>query len=201
MSKSENRSSPENQKAKRCKIVDLIQEKLDGDVLKDFEKFLDFLKEEKINTPWERFGYEGIHTFCIKHKGQNIGQIGFLDNENHVRIQIITEWSNFNLYVEGQPVEITDMLTERLSYKCTHCRPGWGCEESSGKNFELADKRYEKRCAHVPSYRFISGDMNTFTLYTPIFRQPQEPVGEFPMEIIKKLILARKEYIIKTIVK
>ena len=196
-----NRSSPETQKAMRCKIHDLIQEKLSGDVLKDFEAFLDFLKEEKINTPWERFGYEGIHTFCIKHKGQHIGQIGFLNDENHVRIQVIAEWSNFDSYVEGQPVEVIDMLMERLSYTCIHCRPGWDCEKNSGWTRKLAGKQYENRCSHMSTYRFISGDMNTFTLYTPIFRQPQESVGEFPLETVKKLILARKAYIAKTAAK
>ena len=47
----DNMSSPENQKAKRCKINDHIQEKLNGDALTNFEVFLEFLKQEKINIP------------------------------------------------------------------------------------------------------------------------------------------------------
>ena len=195
-------SSAENQKAKRCKINDLIQEKLNGDALTNFEAFLEFLKQEKINIPWARFGWEGIHTFHIKHKSQHIGELSFLDDENHVRIIINTAWGNLDLYTEGQPDEVTDMLTERLNYKCISCRPNWDCAiKASDRSVELAGKRYEKICAGATGYGFISGDMSTFTLGPPRWQQPQEPVGEFPLEMVKKLILARKEYIVKTTAK
>ena len=192
-------SSPENQKAKRCKINDLIQEKLNGDALTNFEVFLEFLKQEKINIPWARFGWEGIHTFHIKHKGKGIGELSFLDEENHVRLQIGTEESNFDLYVEGQPREIVDMLTERLSHKCICCRPDWDCAKASGRSAELAGKRYENICTSAPNYIFISDNMSTFTLYTPLWQLPRKPAGVFSSEIIKKLIVAKKEHIIKTI--
>ena len=197
----DNMSRPENQKAKRCKINDLIQEKLNGDVLKNFEAFLEFLKQEKINIPWARFGWEGIHTFHIKHKGKGIGELSFLDDENHVRIQINNDWNNLDLYVKGQPNEITDVLTERLSYKCICCRPDWGCGKDLGKSVKFASKNYVNICASAPFYVFISDNMNTFTLYTPLWQQPRKQVGVFPLETVNKLILAKREHIVKTIAK
>ena len=198
----ENMSSPESQKAKRCKIDELIQEKLSGDMLRDFQAFLGFLKEEKITCPWARFGWEGIHTFHIKHKGQNIGEISFPDGENHIRIQINTvDWNkdDFDLYTEGQANEIVEMLMNRLSHKCKNCRPDWGCARASGMSAEVAGKRYEKICAGVKIYKFIGDNMNTLTLYTPLWQKPAEPIGLIPLDMVKKLILARKEYVVKTI--
>ena len=191
-------SSPEKQKAKRCKINDLMQEKLNGAALENFETFLEFLKQEKINIPWARFGWEGIHTFHIKHKGKNIGELSFLDDENQVRIQINTDGNNFDVYIEGQPNEIVDMLIERLSHKCICCRPDWDCAKSMGKSAELAGKRYENICTSAPSYLFISGNMNVFTLFTPIWQVPRKPVGVFSLDTVKKLLLAKKEHIVKT---
>ena len=190
-------SSSENQKSKRCKINDLILEKLNGDALTNFEVFLEFLQQEKINIPWARFGWEGVHTFHLKHKGKIIGELSFLDDENHVRIQINNEWSNLDSYAEGQPNEIVDILTERLGYKCINCRPDWGCGKASGRSAELAGKRYEKICDSAPIYVFVSSNMNTFTLYTPLWQVPRKPVGEFSSEMIKKLLLAKKEHINK----
>ena len=198
MSNRENRSHPENQKAMRCKIDEFIQEKLSEDVLQDFEEFLEFLKQEKITCPWARFGWEGIHTFHMKHKGKNIGEVSFL-GENHIRIQVSTnEWKveNFDLYLDGQPNEVVDMLMERAAYECTKC-----CQNicSAGLNVEIAGKRYANRCMNMSGYRFVGDSMREFTLYSP--RTVSEPVGLIPLESIKKLIVAKKEHIIKTIAK
>ena len=190
-------SSPENQKAKRCKINDLIREKLSGETLKDFEAFLGFLKEEKINTPWARFGWEGIHTFHMKHKGIGIGEIGFLNDENHIRFSIGTNgWrvESFDSYLEGQDSEVVDMLMERLTYKCTKCRPDFTC--SVGLNAKIGDVIYNNRCMNVSVYRFV-GNMQEFTLYTP--RITPEAVDVFSLEMLKKLILAKKKADHKTI--
>ena len=204
MATSKNMSSPENQKAKRCKINDFIQEKLSGDVLKDFKAFLELLKEEKITTPWARFGWEGIHTFHIKHKGKGIGEISFPDDENHIRIQVHAgNWNKdgFDLYTEGQANEIFAMLMERTSHKCIRCRPDWDCAKALGRSAEIAGERYENVCAYMNMSKFIGDNMNALTLYTPRWSYPPEPVGSFPLEVIKKLILAQKEFIIKTTTK
>ena len=198
MPNSENRSSPKNQKAMRRKIDELIQEKLNGDVLTDFVAFLDFLKHEKITCPWTRFGWEGIHTFHLKHKGQNVGAISILDGENHIRISVGTNgWrvENFDLYLQDQPGDVVDMLMERASYKCTKCSPNMWCFEAEGFTAEIAGKRYEKRCVSMSGYWFIGNSMKELTLYSP--RAAQEPIGLIPLEMIKKLILAKKEHIIK----
>ena len=91
------------------------------------------------------------------------------------------------------------MLIEQINHKCIRCRPDWDCAKTLGRNAEIAGKRYENRCAYMNIYKFISNNMNILTLYTPRWSHPPEPTGFIPLNTVKKLILARKGYIIKTI--
>jgi len=195
----------ENQKSQKLKIEELAPKKLDGEFLKDFNDFLDFLKREKISAPWK-----SINGFKMKYKGEGVGGISFLgeggwadgivEAKNHIHIGVDTigyRKDGFDLYLDGQSDEIKKMLMERLSYLCIHCRPTCGCSQVSGRNAAAAGKMYEKVCANMTGYGFSGDNMRELTLFSPRASFTPEPVGKYPIETVKKLILARKAYIDK----
>ena len=190
-------------KAEKLIINDFARGKSNGDFLDAFETFLGFLKQEKNICPWRGIlrAQPHVKRFHMMYKNKKIGQIDFIDDRsNYIEITIDTVgWTgdDFDLYIEGQPDEIIDMLMERLRNTCVNCHinPTYGC--SPGRNAEVAGKQYEKLCVYITLYWFDSDNMQEFTLYARRYTTTK-PVGLVPLETIKKLILARKEYITKT---
>ncbi|MCL2547435.1 MAG: hypothetical protein FWE06_09705 [Oscillospiraceae bacterium] len=185
------------------KINEIARDKLNSNFANDFEAFLNFLKQEKITTPWRGIlrAQPHIIRFYMKHKGKDVGHIDFNDDiANYIDIQVITVgWlkNDFDVYLEGQPNEIFDMLTERLSQKCIHCNTNHAnC--SPGRSAEVAGKQYEKICVAMTLYKFGGDNMQELTLHRPQYIATK-PVGLVPLEMIKKLILARRDYIAKAI--
>jgi len=181
------------QKKVKPKIDETAKNNLDGELLKDFEKFLDYLKQEKISLPWK-----SINGYNMKYKSKNVGRITIVENCIHIGVETVG-WgkSDFDEYLEGQSDEITDMFMERLTHKCTQCRPTCGCSRGPGKTIQVLGNWYENICNNTPEYVFRSYNMTEMTLYTPRASHTPEPVCQVPIERIKKLITAKKEYIEK----
>jgi hypothetical protein len=175
------------------KIEETAQKNLDGEALKDFEKFLDYLKQEKISLPWKSIG-----GYNMKYKGKNVGRINLA--KNHINIGVETVgWGKggFDEYLEGQSDEIADMFMERLTHKCTQCRPTCGCSRGPGKTIQVRGVWYENICNNTPEYSFNSGNIREMTLHTPRAAHAPEPLFQVPIETVKKLITAKKAYIEK----
>ena len=180
------------QKAEKLTVEDLAHRLLNGNLLKEFGEFLDFLKEEGMRVPWA-----SINAFNINYKGKRAGYIN-IHKINCVGIKIPTaEPYEFDNYFWGQPDEIIDVFIKNINMKCTRCYPGHG----SGMTVTLFGKQYENYCFNRQRFHFISsGDnMRTLTLLGPNTpgNGPPAQSCEVSIEIVKKLILIRKEYIIK----
>jgi len=183
------------------KINEIARSKLSSNFANDFDTFLNLLKQEKITTPWRGIlrAQPSTIRFMMKHKGKEVGHIDFIDyRKNYIRIQVISVgWlhDGFDVYLEGQPNEVIDMLMERLRHKCTFCQPTYAC--CPGRSAEVLGTRYEKICSGMTLYGFGGDNMQEFTLFSP--RMIGEPVGLVSLEMIVKLILARREYIARAI--
>lgn len=148
------------QKTAKLKIKDIAMQQLNGEFLREFEEFLEFLKSEKITLPWK-----SINGFKMVYKGKNIGSItlgapGWSDdaihNKNYIYIGVDTVgWAHYDElddYVEGQEDEIINLLMERLENKCRQCRPTCGCSRGPGMNTVISGKQYANICVHAPHY-------------------------------------------------
>ncbi|MCL2773553.1 MAG: hypothetical protein FWD71_09415 [Oscillospiraceae bacterium] len=174
-------------------IEETAKKNLEGELLKEFEKFLDYLKQEKISLPWK-----SIDGYNMKYKSKNVGRLCLAKNHIHIMVETVG-WGkdSFDEYIDGQPDEIVDMFMERLTHKCTQCRPTCGCSRGPGKTIQVLGKQYENICNNTPEYGFNSDNMNEMTLYTPRASHTPEPVCQVPIETVKKLITAKKRYIEK----
>ena len=196
----------ENQKAEKLTIMDVARKQLSGDILDEFEMFLGFLKDEKINPVWK-----SINGFSAKYKGEGVcsitlGAPGWFDNaierKNYIGVGVETVgWGKigFDEYLEGQDDEIIRLFMEQISNKCVHCRPTCGCSKVSGRTIEVAGRQHENVCMNATGYKFYaSGDnMREFIMCSPCAVYPPIEVRPVPIETVKKLIMARKAYITK----
>jgi len=191
------------QKAKKLTVGEVARQQLSGNIYNEFEKFLCFLNEEKIKLTWK-----SINGFNAKYKGKSVcsvtlGAPGWLDNaierKNYVGINVATTDWDFDKYLEGQNDEIAALFMEQISNKCVHCRPTCGCSKVSGRVVGVSGKQYENVCMNAPSYKFYASDddMNEFIMCSPCAVYPPVEVRSVPIEIVKKLIMARKDYITK----
>lgn len=195
-----------SEKKIKPKIETIAQELLDGEMLNGFNELLDFLKNEKINFSWT-----SVNGWNANYKGKRIGKLYLRGGKNFFDIVIDTVncfKDDYDTYLEGQPGEIAEMLTERVSHQCVHCRPTCGCSHNSGKTVQISGKRYENACANSTVYGFntSSGDMRIMTLIKPC--AGEFPAGtpferttpiDVPIETVEKLILASKKYVEKTL--
>jgi len=192
----------EAQKAKKLTVLDVARTQLDGAFLTQFEAFLTFCDNEKIRLPWK-----SINGFKMTYKGKNIGGLtlgagGWLDNNvgkrNYLLLHInTTDRHDYDAYLHNQPQLITDLFMEQISHKCTHCRPTCGCSKVSGRTIHVANTSHENVCMNAIGYKFYaSGDgMQTLTMCTPRAVYPPEDVRKVPLDTVKALMLARKDYI------
>lgn len=190
------------QKAGKLKITEVARQILNGEFLREFEEFLEFLKSEKISLPWK-----SINGFKMVYKSKNVGSITIGNSgdatrkQNYISVNVETvgwaHWDELDGYLEGQSDEIFGLLMERLENKCKQCRPTCGCSKGPGMNLNVSGKQYTNICVNAPHYGFNnSGDtMREMTLNSPCAVYPPIPVRNIPMETVKKLILARKKYI------
>jgi len=186
------------------KIETVAQELLDGEMLNGFNELINFLKSENISLLWTSF-----NGWNANYKGKRVGKLYLRGGNNFFDIVIDTVncfKNDYDTYLEEQPGEIADMLLERVSHQCVHCRPTCGCSHSSGKTVHISGKRYENTCVNSTAYGFKTsgGDMQTMTLIKPCAGDfpegtpPERAVPtEVPMETVKKLILASKAYVTK----
>ena len=195
----------EKQKAEKLTMQDVVREQLSGNIRDEFEKFLEFLNEEKIKTVWK-----SINGFNANYKGERIctmtlGAPGWLDNaikrKNYISINVLTADWDFDKYLEGQNEKIADLFMEQISNKCVHCRPTCGCSKASGRTVQVSGKKYENVCMNALLYKFyvVGDDMREMTMCSPCALYPPVEIHPVPLETIKNLILARKEYAVKSL--
>ncbi len=195
----------EMQKAKKLTIEDVAREQLDGDFWGEFEQFLAYLKQNKISIHWK-----SINGFNMKYRGDKVGIISFLgagswddgiiEAKNHVHIGVDTVgWgkSGFDTYLENQSDEIVDLLMEMIANKCIHCRPTCGCSQASGRTVEVAGNSHQNACMNATQYAFKGDNMRELTMFSPRASITPVPIRHVPIDTVKKLIHARKEYIEK----
>jgi hypothetical protein len=193
------------QKAEKLTIREVAQRKLDGDFLKAFDDFIVFLENEDIKLPWK-----SINGFKMTYKGEHIGAIhlgagGWLDNaiekKNHLNMHVYAYGGNFDEYLDGQNAEVIDLFMERIENKCVHCRPTCGCSRASGRTVHVAGKAFENVCNNASVYNFdnVGSVMREMTMNSPCAVYPPIPIRPVPLETVKKLILARKAYITKSL--
>jgi hypothetical protein len=191
-----NMSNFEKEKAKKLTIRDVANQKLDGTVLKEFDEFLEFLKSEKISTPWK-----SINGFKMNYKGKIVGAISMNYSEkNYIDISVATtgEWSGYDDYLEGLSDELTNLFMAQISIKCIHCRPTCGCSSHTW-NYDVMGKKITDGCRNAGWYSFDnnSGNLSTMMLLTSRAELTRIPIRQIPLETVKSLILTRKAYITK----
>lgn len=194
----------ENQKAEKLTIRDVARKQLSGNILNEFESFLEFLKEEKINPVWK-----SINGFNVKYKGRTINSItlgapGWLDNAtlrmNYVSINVCSaERDDEDRYFKGLQSEIATLFMEQISNTCVHCRPTCGCSKVSGRTVRILDRQYDNICMNALIYKFFtpSDNMREFIICSPCALYPPIEIRSVPLETVKELILARKKYIVE----
>jgi len=176
MAKKGEESNFEIQKANKPTVEMVAEQLLDGNLKKDFMKFLDWLKQEKIRLQWG-----STNSFNANYKGKRVARIeigrGGRNCANHISIIIHTaERDKFAGYLEGQTEEVVDIFMKNISKTCNDCGV---C--APGKSFDISGKHYERVCfdglgSH--GLRYINPDAEQ-------------------TEIVKKLMNARKDYIMK----
>jgi len=194
----------EAQKAEKLTVEDVARQQLDGEFLKEFEDLLDFFKREKISLPWK-----SINGFKMTCKGKTIGGFtlgagGWLDDaietKNYLVIHIASaERGDEENYLNDQTGELAALFIEQIGNKCEHCRPTCGCSKAFGRTIDLSGERREHVCMNALGYKFIAsgGDLKTMTMCTSRALYPPEAVREVPVELVEKVILARKGYVEK----
>ena len=81
-----------SQKAVKPKVHELAQQKLNGEVFENFTQFLDFLKQEKVNTPWK-----STNGYYMKYKSCHVGSISISEGENRFSIGLyVSQWNAMN---------------------------------------------------------------------------------------------------------
>jgi hypothetical protein len=191
-------------KANRPKIDDAAVEKLDGDFYVEFKKFLAFLREEKINTPWK-----SICDYNMKYEGRIIGGITLLGGvweddiskaRNNLRISIATaEGNGYDRYLEGLPEEVTGLFMERIGNTCGKCRPSSVCAKGPGMSITVAGKRFRNICCLSNGFHFNSHNANMLEMV--LLKHggiPHKPEPVVLLDTVKAFILAAKRYIEKT---
>lgn len=177
--------------------------KLDGDFYVEFMKFFDFLKQEKINTPWKT-----MDSYNLKYEGRIIGGITLLggaweddvsEAKNNLRIGIATADGNgYDKYLEGQPQEIIDLFMTRINNKCSQCRPASSCAKGKGINITVSGKRYKNICGLSNGFLLNSVDKNMTNMVMLNHGGVSETeMPTLPLDTVKALIIAAKRYIEK----
>ena len=195
----------EKQKAEKLTIQEIARKQLAGNIFGEFEKFFGFLKDEKINPVWK-----SINGFNANYKGERIctitlGAPGWLDNaierKNYIGINVLTTDWDFDKYLEGQSEKIASLFMEQIANKCVHCRPTCGCSKVSGRTVQVSGKQYENVCMNALLYKFyISGDdMREMIMCSPCALYPPIEIRPVTLETVKNLIMARKEYVVKSL--
>ena len=195
--------------AAKTKIQDIARQELEGELLTGFEAFLDFLKEEKINTVSS--GRTTAIGLKMTYKGKGVGSmtlgigqvVGVFTPENNVRIDVDTASADYDDYLEGQVNEVVALFMEQMNCKCVHCYPTRKCSSNSGRTFNVSGKKYENVCCAANWFKFDKhgGDMHTVTMCRPCGVYPPVSGRPVPIETVKKVIIARKEYIEKILTK
>jgi len=190
-------------RANRINLDSAAAKKLDGDFYVEFKKFFDFLKQEEINTPWKT-----MDSYNMKYEGRIIGGITLLggdwdddvnDAKNNLRIGIATADGNgYDKYLEGQPQEIIDLFMNRINNKCSQCRPSSSCAKGKGISITVSGKRHKNICCLSNGFLFnsVGGNMHEMIMLKH-GGIPQDEMPVLPLDTVKALILAAKEYIKK----
>ena len=188
-------------RANRIPLDKAAAQRLSGDFYLEFKKFYDFLKQEKINTPWK------IMDSCnMKYEGRIIGGITLLGGEweddvtesrNNLRIGVATADGNgYDKYLEGQPQEVIDLFMDRINNKCSQCRPSSSCAKGKGINITVSGKRHKNICCLSNGFLFNSVDGNiTEMVMIKHGGTPQMEMPILPLDTVKALIIAARGYI------
>ena len=185
------------QKARKLTIYELAQEKLNGNLLREFNEFLEFLRGEEA-----KFVLCAANKYSANYKGNGIAVIA-IHEQNMIRIEIYTgEKDNLDEYLDEQTNEIVDLFMERINSKCRQCRPTCGCSRGPGFTYTVLGNEYKNICHGALGYAFANSDDNiqTLTLFVPGADRPGPPpiVRSVPIETVKNLILAKKKYVGRT---
>ena len=190
-------------RANRITLDAAAAQKLDDDFYVEFKNFFNFLKQEKINTPWKT-----MDSYNMKYEGHIIGGITLLGGDweddvneakNNLRIGIATADGNeYDKYLDGQSQEIIDLFMNRINNKCGQCRPSSSCAKKKGINITVSGKRYKNICCLSNGFHFNSVGGNMLEMIMLKHGGiPQIEMPILPLDTVKALIIAAKGYIEK----
>lgn len=163
-------SNYQQQKTNKPKAEDLINLYLSGELRDAALGLFSFFKENKMTLQWG-----STNSFNVNYKGKRITR--FTINRDSLGLYIYTaERDKFDGYLQDQPEDIKILFMENISKKCTGCT---GC--APGKSFYINGKLYENIC-------FSGCGTCGFKYQNPSAKQMLE---------VKKLLLARKDYVVK----
>jgi len=194
----------QTQRADKPTIEAMAKQQLEGNLLKDFKDFLDFLQEETITLPWT-----SINAFNANYKGKRVGKIYLGGNslaKNSVEISVITaEWDKLDDYLKAQSDEFVSLFINYISdNKCRRCRPDCSCARDPEYEFKVLGQRYEYPCFAFGrhTYRFVSsgGGMSDMLMLGVDVGEGGAPGRMVSIETVKKLMLARKEFIARMLI-
>ena len=177
------------------KLLELAKEKLNGQLLADFEDFYAFLKSENMTFA------QGYKCYKFKYKGIDAGNVRV--DENAVGCSVALEYNNSDKYVERQPEELIDLFMKSLEHKCTNCREGrTGCSKQLGMTINVAGDSYKNICKQAFggflsfSFSSIEGDMRNMMRTTPKSLPAINNDSPVSIDTVKQLILIKKSYIV-----
>jgi len=190
--------------ADRISINIAANQKLTGEFHKEFKDFLEFLRQEKINTPWKT-----IYGYNMKYEGRIIGGITLLggkadddsaDGKNHIQIGIATasDGKSYDKYLEGLPEDIASLFMDRINNKCNLCRPNSMCAKKKGITIPVSGKRHKNICCFSNGFLFNSHNENMLEMV--LINQggiDQETKTTMPLNTVKALIIAAKNFVEK----
>jgi len=202
---------PQHQKALKLKVNEFAKQKLEGKLLRDFENFFSFLKEQKFTVKWK-----GISAFWINHKNKHIGAIAFFGKggwddvglrnceTNCVTISVNFEPEFFN-FLNNKDNEnynrIMGIVMERLNSKCINCREGrTGCSKRLGNSINFNGQDYNNICAGALWFDFLNSGDSMDVMYENVpSNNGVVPLqnGAVTNDVIKDMLLAGKEYSLK----
>jgi len=178
------------------KLLELAKEKLNNQLLSDFEDFYAFTKSEDMTFS------QGYKCHKLKYKGMDISKVRISDNSVGCTI-LIERSENYDNYVEGQAHELVKLFNKALEHKCINCEEH-GCSVNLALTIHVAGNSHKNICVNAfgdhMSFSFLSidNDMKNMMWITPWVRPTSlRHRNDFPVSIdsVKNLIRIRKTHI------
>jgi hypothetical protein len=186
--------------ADRIKIDVAAAQQLTGEIYIQSKDFLDFIRNEEINTPWK-----SIYGYNMKYGGRVIGGITLLGGDssegtNHVQIGVAaaSDGKSYDKYLDGLPDDLTMLFMERIANKCSRCRPGSMCAEKAGMTVTIHGKRHKNVCCLSNGFLFNNHNENMDEMI--LSNQGgtnKSSAAAVSLDTVKALILAAKRFVEK----